>query len=126
MPLLQRKPNKAYSICERSFEKLFNIFKKKLTQVDRKKDLLILMRVKQDNWNDSKKKDLTTPDKVTKMGWRMSKLMSKDSLVTWAAQGYKFYRFDFYFYDKPKFKRGKGYTLEEWHKRLSRIKIQSK
>lgn len=93
-PLLQRKPAKFYSICEGSFEKLLKLFKERLTKKDSNRDLLISMRVKHNKTMNAQK--------VTKMGWKISEIMGKDSLVTWAAQGYNKYRFDFYFYDSPK------------------------
>jgi len=49
-------------------------------------------------------KEGKTMNAVSKMGWQISKVMGKDSLVTWAAQGYSKYRFDFYFYDTLKYK----------------------
>ena len=93
MPLLQRKPIKCFSICENSFEKLFKLLKKHVTKEDTNRDLLILMRVKGKN-NKS----------ASKMGWKIISIMNKDSFVTWSAQNYKTYRFDFYFYDRDKCK----------------------
>jgi len=93
-PLLQRKPKKAFSICETSFNNLFNIFLKKSTKQDRNSDLLVLMRVKKG----------TNAKKAAEMGHQLSSKMSKHSLVTWATQEYDRFRFDFYFYDGLKVK----------------------
>jgi hypothetical protein len=89
VPLLEKKPKKTFSICTGSFNELMKILKTKITNADKKGDLLILMRVKE------KKKD---EKKVSDMGWKISKLLSKDSIVMWSAQEYDKYRFDFYFY----------------------------
>lgn len=94
VPLLQRKPKKAFSICETSFNNLFNIFLKKTTKQDRNYDLLMLMRVK----------NRTNGRKAAEMGGKILSKMDKDSLVVWAAQEYDIFRFDFYFYDSPKYK----------------------
>ncbi len=92
VPLLLRKPAKSYSICEDSFEKLFAIFKELLTEEDKKRDLLLLMRVKQTK--------TTTLEKIHKMCQKIYDEFSEDSLVISSAQGYIHgYRFDFYFYD---------------------------
>jgi hypothetical protein len=90
-PFIQKKPAKAFSICENSFEELFNIFKNKLTFADKNRSLIIFMRV-------NKKHDISY-EKIEFMGESISKLFSEDSLVTWAIQGYDRYSFDFYFYD---------------------------
>lgn len=95
-PLLQRKPVKSFSICEDSFPKLFKILESKLSETDKDNDLLVLMRIK-------KAKGMTSK-KVSEMGWKISGLMEKDSLVVWAAQGYDRYRFDFYLYQSPEVK----------------------
>jgi hypothetical protein len=102
MPLLQRKPAKCYSICETNLNNLLDTFKKKLTKIDSRRDLIILMRIKTKSNNTNK---------FSKLGWKISSLMSEDSLVTWAAQRYSRYRFDFYFYDKPRFKTIVRYDL---------------
>ena|SRR3989338_4084781 len=86
--LLQRKPKKAFSISEASFNKLFNIFLKKSSKQDRNSDLLVLMRVKKG----------TSVKKAAEMGHKLSSKMGKHSLVVWAAQEYDRFRFDFYFY----------------------------
>lgn len=93
VPLLQQKPVKCFSICENSFEKLFVLLQKHITKQDINRDLLILMRIK----GKSSKS-------ASRMGWQITSLMSKHSLVVWSAQEYKTYRFDFYFYDKGKVK----------------------
>jgi len=94
VPLLQRKPEKVFSICETSFNILFNIFLKKTTKQDRNCDLLMLMRVK----------NSTNGRKAAEMGGKILSKMDKGSLVVWAAQEYDMFRFDFYFYTRPKVK----------------------
>tara|TARA_Y100000310_G_scaffold244630_1_gene249448 strand:+ start:3674 stop:4054 length:381 start_codon:yes stop_codon:yes gene_type:complete len=90
-PLLQRKPINSFTICEDSLLKLFDILKTQLSDSDKNKDLLVLMRIKKSIDMDS--------EKASKIGWEISNLMDKESLVVWAAQEYDTNRFDFYFYD---------------------------
>lgn|SRR3989338_2124516 len=93
-PILREEMVKCYSICEDTFEELMKMFRSKLTKADSRRDLLILMRVKQS-------KDTNT-EQIGAMGHKISDLMSKNSLVVWAAQGYETFRFDFYFYKKKR------------------------
>ena len=94
VPLLSQGATKCLSICEDSFEKLFAILKKKITKRDHTRDLLILMRVKNAPVKSTKQ--------IEQMGHRIANLMEDDSLVVWSAYRYHTYRFDFYFYKKPK------------------------
>lgn len=89
VPLLDSKMVKCFSICENSFEKLLKIFKLKATEEDLKNSLLILMRVKKG----------MNAKKISKMGWKISNLLSENSIVVWTAQAYDKFRFDFYFYE---------------------------
>jgi len=94
MPLLERKPAKTISIADSQFLPLMNRFKELMTKEDRKRDLLLLMRILKP----------ATRMMAAGMGHRIAELFRKDSLVAWAAQEYHMYRFDFYLYDQPKFK----------------------
>jgi len=105
-PFLMRKCNKRMLIEGNSFKEVINKFKEKLKSSDKNKDLLILVKIRE--YNNFKY--------VSTIGWKISELMSDDTLIVWGAKSFSksprpergserpSHKFMFYFYDWIKYK----------------------
>lgn len=90
MPILKYKPIETFSICTETFEELIDLLKQELGEYKRENNALVLMRIKKDKATQTNSQDY---------GWKIAELFTENSIVTWAAQSYDKYRFDFYIYN---------------------------
>lgn len=89
VPLMERKPVESFSICANSFDELFALLKNE-TDGFTNINALILMRIKN---------DCATEKNAADYGNKIAGLFGEDGVVTWAAQSYNTFRFDFYIYE---------------------------
>lgn len=110
-PLLKQKPSKVLNLKVSKLSDIVGEFKKNVNKKNWNQDLLIYMRI------NTKK-----PDAVSNIGWKLSKVMSKDSLVVWYADSSRENILELKFYKQKKVKVTSRYDLLKPTKRKNKEK----